>query len=249
MDFGLTLFEMVVIFSTMVIAYIIFGITGFGSALIASPILALFIPVAKIVPLLAIVDMFAAITNVARHSRHADLAELKRLVPLMIIGSLIGATLLLRTRPDILLLALGIFVILYAIYALSRRKPQGQFKPVAAIPFGLIGGIFSALFGSGGFIYAIYLSGRIASKDNLRITQTTLIGLSTLTRVILFTLAGVYMDLSILWMVLLLVPGMLVGLVIANKISLGISRDQLIRLINILLLISGTVLVARYLGY
>ena len=102
MDFGLTLFEMVVIFSTMVIAYIIFGITGFGSALIASPILALFIPVAKIVPLLAIVDMFAAITNVARHSRHADLAELKRLVPLMIIGSLIGATLLLRTRPDIL---------------------------------------------------------------------------------------------------------------------------------------------------
>ena len=75
MDFGLTLFEMVVIFSTMVIAYIIFGITGFGSALIASPILALFIPVAKIVPLLAIVDMFAAITNVARHSRHADLAE------------------------------------------------------------------------------------------------------------------------------------------------------------------------------
>ena len=113
----------------------------------------------------------------------------------------------------------------------------------------MIGGVFSALFGSGGFIYAIYLSGRIASKDNLRITQTTLIGLSTLTRVILFTLAGVYMDLSILWMVLLLVPGMLVGLAIANKISLGISRDQLIRFINILLLISGTVLVARYLGY
>ncbi|HDL7412926.1 TPA: sulfite exporter TauE/SafE family protein, partial [Yersinia enterocolitica] len=168
----------------------------------ASPVLALFIPIAKIVPLLAIVDMVAAITNVARHSRHADIAELKRLVPLMIIGSLIGATVLLQTRPDILLLALGIFVILYAIYSLSRRKPQKQFKPTAAIPFGLIGGIFSALFGSGGFIYAIYLSGRIASKDNLRITQTTLIGLSTLTRVILFALAGVYMDLSILWMVL-----------------------------------------------
>ncbi|EKN3734654.1 sulfite exporter TauE/SafE family protein, partial [Yersinia enterocolitica] len=51
MDFGLTAFEMVAIFSTMVIAYIIFGITGFGSALIASPVLALFIPIAKIVPL------------------------------------------------------------------------------------------------------------------------------------------------------------------------------------------------------
>ncbi|CFR25736.1 sulfite exporter TauE/SafE family protein [Yersinia kristensenii] len=249
MDFGLTFFEMAAIFSTMVVAYIIFGITGFGSSLIASPVLALFIPVAKIVPLLAIIDMVAAITNVARHSRHADIVELKRLVPLMIIGSLIGATVLLRTRPDILLLALGIFVILYAIYSLNRRKPQGQFQPAAAIPFGLIGGIFSALFGSGGFIYAIYLSGRITSKDNLRITQTTLIGLSTLTRVILFALAGVYMDLSILWMVLLLAPGMLVGLTIANKISLGISREKLIRIINILLLISGTALLVRYFGY
>ena len=198
MDFGLTLFEMVVIFSTMVIAYIIFGITGFGSALIASPILALFIPVAKIVPLLAIVDMFAAITNVARHSRHADLAELKRLVPLMIIGSLIGATLLLRTRPDILLLALGIFVILYAIYALSRRKPQGQFKPVAAIPFGLIGGVFSALFGSGGFLYALYLSARLEAKEQVRATQSALISCSTVVRLSLFLIAGVYADSSLL---------------------------------------------------
>lgn len=246
MDLGFTLFELAAIFATMVVAYIIFGLTGFGSALIASPVLALFIPVAKIVPLLAIVDMFAAVTNVARHSRNADLGELKRLIPMMIIGSLIGATILLKTRPDILLLALGIFVILYALYSLSRRKPLGKFKTAAAVPFGLVGGVFSALFGSGGFIYAIYLSGRIESKDNLRITQTTLIGLSTFTRVILFSLAGVYMDLSILLMVLLLAPGMLAGLTLANRISLGINREQLIKLINILLLFSGLVLLGRY---
>ncbi|CNE82221.1 sulfite exporter TauE/SafE family protein [Yersinia nurmii] len=249
MDLGFTLFELAAIFATMVVAYTIFGLTGFGSALIASPVLALFMPVAKIVPLLAIVDLFAAVTNVARHSKNADLSELKRLVPMMIIGSLIGATILLKTRPDILLLALGIFVILYAFYSLSRRKPQGKFKSAVAVPFGLVGGVFSALFGSGGFIYAIYLSGRIESKDNLRITQTTLIGLSTLTRVILFTLAGVYMDFSILLMVLLFAPGMLVGLTLANRISLGINREQLIKLINILLLFSGLVLLGRYFSH
>lgn len=48
---------------------------------------------------------------------------------------------------------------------------------------------------------------------------------------------------------LLLAPGMLVGLAIANKISLGISREQLIKIINILLLLSGTVLLVRYFGY
>ncbi len=42
-----------------------------------------------------------------------------------------------------------------------------------------MGGVFSALFGSGGFIYAMYLSSRIEDKQRFRITQMTLIGFST----------------------------------------------------------------------
>ncbi len=39
---------------TLAIAYIIFGIAGFGTALIAAPVLAQIMPVATIVPLLAL---------------------------------------------------------------------------------------------------------------------------------------------------------------------------------------------------
>lgn len=161
-----------VILSAMAFAYVVFGMVGFGTALVASPILALFVPVAKIVPLLALLDMFAALVNVARDGRKADLAELKRLVPMMAIGSLVGATVLLVTRPDALLLVLGIFVVVYAIYSLSGIRPQRRFSAGASVPFGLVGGVFSALFGSGGFVYSIYLSGRIDKKDQLRISET-----------------------------------------------------------------------------
>ena len=51
--------------------------------------------------------------------------------------------------------------------------------------------MFSALFGSGGFLYAIYLAGRIEATERIRVTQSTLIGLSTLTRALLFLLAGI----------------------------------------------------------
>lgn len=242
----LTLSSYLVLAATLLVAYVIFGIAGFGSALVASPVMALYIPVAKIVPLLALLDMCAAIVNVSRDGRNAQWAELKRLIPVMIIGSLVGAAILLKTRPDILLLALGIFVVLYALYSLSGLKPDRQFSPKASVPFGLVGGIFSALFGSGGFIYAIYLSGRIEKKEAFRMTQTTLIGMSTLTRVVIFTFAGVYLDIDLLLLALVLLPGMLVGIALGRHFTLKMSREQFMKLINVILLASGTVLMVKY---
>lgn len=241
----LTLSSYLVLAAILLVAYVIFGIAGFGSALVASPVMALYIPVAKIVPLLALLDMCAAIVNVSRDGRNAQWAELKRLIPLMIIGSLVGAAILLKTRPDILLLALGIFVVLYALYSLSGLKPDRQFSPKASVPFGLVGGIFSALFGSGGFIYAIYLSGRIEKKEAFRMTQTTLIGMSTLTRVVIFTFAGVYLDIDLLLLALVLLPGMLVGITLGRHFTLKMSREQFMKLINVILLASGTVLMVK----
>jgi uncharacterized protein len=241
--------DLAAIFLAITTAYVIFGIAGFGTALIASPVLAMFISVAKIVPLLALMDMFAALSNILRDGRKADLGELKRLIPLMVIGSLIGAAILLKTRPDVLLLALGGFVVAYSVYSLSGLRPKRQLQPGAAVPFGLVGGVFSALFGSGGFIYAIYLAGRIEQKEHLRMTQTTLIGFSTLTRVVLFTLAGVYMDTSILLLALLLAPAMLCGVFAGRHITLRLTREQFIRVINIFVLFSGIVLLGRYFSH
>ena len=93
------------------LAYVIFGLAGFGTALVAGPVLAHFVPVATIVPLLALLDFAAAAVNVGRDGRSADGAELRRIVPAMAVGSLAGAAILLRGRPEVLLLALGFFAV------------------------------------------------------------------------------------------------------------------------------------------
>lgn len=227
-------------------AYVIFGIAGFGTALIASPFLAQFLPLSQIVPLLALLDFVAATTNVLRDGRRADMPELKRLVPLMIAGSAIGASILLMTRPEFLLLLLGGFVVVYSLYSLSGIKPQSRFSPVLSVPFGLVGGIFSALFGSGGFLYAIYLAGRIESKDSIRITQSTLIGLSTLTRVLIFLAAGVYMHKELLLLAAVLLPAMFIGTWIGRHITLRLSREQFLKVLNFVILASGVALLIRY---
>lgn len=235
-----------VIWLGMALSYVVFGIAGFGTALVASPLLAQVMPVSHIVPLLALLDFFAAGANLVRDGRKAELSELKRLVPLMVIGSGIGALILLFTQPNVLLLLLGIFVVCYSIYSLSGYKPAQKLGPVFAFPFGLVGGVFSALFGSGGFIYAVYLQSRLDSTEHIRVTQTTLIGLSTLTRLLIFLAAGVYADVNLLLLAAVLAPSMLAGVWIGRRITLRLSREQFVRLLNIVILVSGVGLIIRY---
>lgn len=221
--------------------------TGFGSALIISPLLTFFLSLQEIVPLLALLDCGAALVNTWRDGKkNAESNELIKLIPLIILGSLVGATILLFSKAEILMLLLGLFVIAYAIYNLTGYNPIQQFNSYSCIPFGLIGGIFSALFGSGGFIYAIYLAGRLKVKEAIRVTQTSLVGFSTLIRIIIFAVADIYSNIHYFKLVLILLPTVFIGSSIGRKISMKISKAQFIRIINIVLLLSGFMLIFRY---
>lgn len=241
----LSLSAYAVMSTALAVAYVIFGIAGFGTALVAAPVLTYVMPVAQIVPLLALMDCCAAALNLARDGHAADRTELRRLVPCLLIGSLAGATLLLRLRAELLPPVLGAFVVAYALWSLAGKRPERSFAPGAAVPFGLVGGVCSAMFGSGGFLYAIYLSSRLG-RDAMRVTQSTLIGISTLTRLVLFLLAGVYADAALLKMAVALAPAMLCGLWVGRRLTLRMSREQFLRVVNVIVLVSGAALLARF---
>ncbi|MDI3452887.1 sulfite exporter TauE/SafE family protein [Acinetobacter sp. V89_4] len=231
---------------TIVFSYIIFGMVGFGTALIASPVLLNFLPLSQIIPLLALLDMFAAISNVIKDGKKADFSELKFLIPLMFVGSFLGFIVLMRVNASYALLAFGIFTLLYAIYSLSGFKPQKKLEKKFVFPFGLSGGFLGAMFGSGGFLYAIYLNGRIETPEKIRVTQTTLIGCSTVFRVILFTTAGVYFSDNLFSLALLFIPSMLIGAFIGKRITLKLSKQQFLKIINIIVLLSGISIIVKY---
>jgi uncharacterized membrane protein YfcA len=227
------------------IAYIIFGITGFGSALIAAPVLAQIMPISTIVPLLAILDCTAAITNGVRIDAKASRSELILLFPAMAIGSLIGAALLFHVPTRSLMLALGVFIIAYAAWSFFAPKTTSRIERGWAIPIGTIGGIFSGLFGMGGAIYAMYISRRFEDRDTIRATQSALIGIATFTRVIIFAIAGVYTSWEIPILALVLVPIMFLGTFTGHHLTLKMSRERFMHFLYLLLIASGTALIIR----
>lgn len=72
------------------LAYIVFGIAGFGTALVAGPILIVFMPLSKIIPLLVLLDFVAAFGNLLQSRREVVKPELLRLLPCMAIGCTLG---------------------------------------------------------------------------------------------------------------------------------------------------------------
>ena len=229
------------------LAYIVFGIAGFGTALVAGPILILFMPLSKIVPLLVLLDFVAAFGNLLPPRRDVAKSELLRLLPCMAVGCTLGVIFLLNLKSDLLLLLMGLFISAYAIYSLWVKVRPAQLSAGWSIPMGTIGGLFGALFGSGGFLYAIYLNSRLP-KEAARATQSALISCSTLVRLGLFLIAGVYAELPLLMLAVCLLPAMGLGLWIGRRLAMKLSREAFVRLVTWLVLASGLALIGRYLS-
>ncbi len=232
----------------VVAAYVVFGVAGFGTALVAGPVLIHFMPLSRIIPLLVMLDFLAAFGNLLPSRQSVVRAELLRLLPCMAVGCTLGVPFLLNLKSDVLLLLMGLFVTAYALYSLAVKVRPTQLAAGWAIPMGTIGGLFGALFGSGGFLYAIYLNSRLTSKEQARATQSALISCSTIVRLGLFLLAGVYAEIPLLLLAVCLLPAMLLGSWIGRSLVTKLSREAFVRLVTWLVLVSGLALIARYMA-
>src|SRR5882724_5946830 len=89
--------------------YSMFGIGGFGSAIIVVPLLANWLPLAFLVPMVVVLDLIAS-AWVGKTSRASvSKEELKRLLPWFLVGIVLGVTLLVNLPTKPTLVTLGIF--------------------------------------------------------------------------------------------------------------------------------------------
>ncbi|PBN41059.1 TSUP family transporter, partial [Sphingobium sp. D43FB] len=98
MQLGLTPFDWLLIELGVLAAYIVFGIAGFGTALVAGPILINFMPLSRIIPLLVMLDFIAAFGNLLPSRQSVVKSELVRLLPCMAVGCTLGVLFLLNLK-------------------------------------------------------------------------------------------------------------------------------------------------------
>ena len=229
----------------IIAAYVVFGLSGFGSTVVAVPILAHFLPVSYLVPLMVLLDMSSAIFLGTTGRKHVDRGELKRILPWMFVGFAIGLTVLVGMPDRYLRLALGIFAAAVGVNAIFNPTLHKTISQLWSIPAGITGGALATIFGAGGPVYSTYLSGRLRDKTEIRSTISTLISISAVSRAIIYAVSGLLLHVSLLVGALALAPFAWLGLKIGNRIHVGLSQEQLRRAIGGVLVVSGIGLVLR----
>lgn len=228
---------------------VVFGITGFGAALITVPFATHFVPLPFALALYVLMDLANAFRIGFENPKRAVKSEWTRMIPTILVGTVVGLTLLVNLPRQAATLALGVFVLAFALYSLlghpdARRVLSTRWAFLA----GFTGGVTSTLFGAGGPPYAMYLSHRGLSKEQYRAT----LGFATLTSISLRTVAffatGTLLDPKVWIYAAFIVPAGLAGIWAASHLFRRISRETLMRVVALMLLVSGASLIFRSLS-
>jgi hypothetical protein len=229
---------------TVFVAYVIFGICGFGSTLIAVPLMAHFFPLKFVIPVIVLVDCVASVRQGFRLRTGINKPETLAMMPFIVAGMVVGALILVRAPGNILLPLLGVFVTAYGIYYAVRHESVFRVARWTAGPIGFFAGAVSSLFGMAGPLYVMYLAGRGSTPDQIRATMPVIFSVTTIGRIALFAAIGLITQ-EVLLMAALLAPIMLVGVWCGNRWHARFTREGVVRAIGAVLTLSGLSLLVR----
>ena len=237
--------SLIVMVLVIFVGYTIFGATGFGASPLTIPVLAHVLPLTFVLPLAALLDLSSGLAVGYHTRRQADTRELLVLLPFTLVGLTLGVTLLVRLPQRATVLALGVFVCLYALHVMLRRGPARRTSRGWAAPAGVLGGIVGALFGMGGPPYVVYLTGRIPDPAAQRATISQMVILNVGLRVVAFALAGLLLSRGLWIAVVSLLPVAWAGLWVGNRAHLSVTPAMLARMIGAALFLTGAGLIVR----
>jgi uncharacterized protein len=228
--------------------YIVLGLGGFGSALVAMPLLALLLPIKLVVPLMLLLDFVGMATQGVRLRRDLDKRELKIMLPALLLGLLAGVTALVALPGRALLATLGVLVLVYALNSFRRRVRSWPVSAWWSLPTGLFGGLINGMYGTGGAVFAMYYTARIPDLPRMLATMSAVLMVSSGARLLLFLASGLLFQREI-WVafagLVALVP---LGIAIGHRLQGRLSASQIARLVGALLLFSGVSLLLKALG-
>ncbi|MEZ5604381.1 MAG: sulfite exporter TauE/SafE family protein [Burkholderiaceae bacterium] len=226
-------------------AYTVVGLTGFGASMVAMPMLVQLLPLRLALPMMLVYDLIGGVAIGVRHRRSVDRSELLRLVPFMLIGVALGVTVLVKAPERALLLLLGVFVLAFSAWSLLFRPSQATIAPGWAVPLGTVGGVFSALFGTGGPIYTIYLARRVQDKGRLRATISLLLFMSALARLASFVAASLFSPPGLPMLIAAMLPCALAGMYLGTHLHHRLPAHRIVQTVWVILIVGGATLVLR----
>lgn len=219
------------------------GMTGFGSALVAMPLLSLFIDIKSAVPLCILNSVVITTFLTLKMRQHLDKKKILPLCIAAVPGVIVGSTLLKHVNSALIRTGLGLMLISYSLYNLfSNPKPRKLHKAWSFV-VGFLSGAIGAAFSAGGPPTIIYSTLNDWNKDEIKATLTGFFLFNSYLIATVHAVTGLT-TLKIMSYLMISAPFALLGTVLGS-ISYGkIPQKLYLQLIYVFLVFMGIMMIA-----
>ena len=233
----------------MFLATLIRSAFGFGEALVAVPLLALFMPLQVAAPLAVLLSITIAAIVVLQDWKHIHIGSAASLVAATVFGIPMGLWLLTHTNPTYAKAGLGVLIALFALYLLVAREALRLEREHNALLLfsGFLAGVLGGAYGMNGPPLVVYGSLRRWSPQHFRATLQAYFLPASVLGMVGYWSAGLWTP-TVSRAFLLSVPAMLPAVFIGRAINRRFSGEAFVKyvyggliLIGCLLLIEAAI--------
>jgi uncharacterized membrane protein YfcA len=227
----------------LAIAEAVYVLLGFGAGLIAVGTMALLLPDLKdAVVILLLVNLPAELWVVRSSWRRISWRGVFAIFVGVALGTPLGTSLLRWGDARFLLIVLGVFLVAVgAVFLFLKDTRERQMPRWVAGPIGLISGVLTGLFGTGGPPLILYYRLQGVDKAAFRGNLMAIFLLMTVVRVPSYAVFGL-VTAPRMWSALAVLPAVILGALIGNSIHLRIEEGTFRRLVSAALLAIGLLL-------
>lgn len=218
------------------------GVSGFGAALIAIPLLTLIIDIKMAVPLCSLAGTVIA-TYMTLQLRHSF--DMKKIGPLCI-GSIpgiaLGATLLKTVPSNLIETLMGVFLIGYGLYNLFFIIPSRRLHRRWGYLAGFLTGAIGAAFSAGGPPTIIYITLNNWTKNEIKATLSGFFCFASYIVIVAHLITGVT-TLTVLKTFLISGPFILLGTALGTYCYRFFKKDLYLKVVFACLIVMGIMMI------
>jgi len=207
---------------------------------LALPVLVLFFPLKTIIPALITVNLLQTVYFSWSERKYINTFHVKSITLLSLCGLPIGYFIYQYLPTYYLKIALGIFIVIVALWNLSGIKPGRQLPNTIYHFLNFLGGITQGAFGAGGPFLVIYASQMLKGKSSFRATLSLVWTILNFMLVISYCVTHSY-NRKVIILIALSVPFIIIGSLLGKILHDKIPQKPFNTLVFTILLFSGII--------
>ncbi len=230
------------VFAIVLLASFVQSLAGFGSALVAVPLLVQTIGLRAAAPTFSLVVLIAEVVMIIRYRHAFKLEAVWRLILTTLMAIPLGIAGARYVDEAFMNALLGVVIIAYALYALSGfRVPQ--FNKRWGYVFGFLSGLLSGAYATGGPPYIIYGTSQRWPPNEFKVNLQTMFLCSSIAVIFGNAIDG-RLTLEVVRYAVFAMPAALVALFVGFKLERRISPAQFrVGVLALLMIIGASLLI------